>query len=234
MIMETFGSLVKEEQLKTVDSGIIPNTLVLENLEPFSGYYGASPSDRMPDAFFIVITQKESTEKILRLTQIIKDNTNLEFEGSPSRICVFNDTYYSIRLRGIKDYSILADIQNYYRDAGIKLMKKKAIDAPGIIQIKKIFPIEKLNDTLFKDVERDMYYLKINKQLTWSHFKSVTLKVKNNLHIKGFDAALAVIYASKVMDLIRIYGKDIDKDNLIEIQKKYDEYLAKSLYEIKQ
>lgn len=234
MIVETFGSLVKEEQLRTVDSGIIPNTLVLENLEPFPGYYGASPSDRMPDAFFIVITQKESTEKILRLTQIIKDNTNLEFEGSPGRICIYNDTYYSIRLRGITDYSKLAEIQNYYRDAGIKLMKRKEVDAPGIIQIKKIFPLKKLDENFYKDAVRDVYYLNINKQITWSHFKSVTQKVKNNLTINTFDAALAVIYASKVMDLIRIYGKDITPENLQEIRNKYDEFLAKSLYEIKQ
>lgn len=234
MILETFGSLVKEEQLRTVDSGIIPNTFVLENLEPFSGYYGASPSDRMPDSFFLVITEKESTEKILRLTQIIKNNSNLDFEGSPGKICIYNDTYYSIRLRGVTDYGNLAEIQNYYRDAGIKFMKKKTIDAPGIIQIKKIFLIEPLSDSIYKDAERDMYYLKINKQVIWSHFKSVTQKVKNNIHSKGFDAALAVIYSSEVMDLIRIYGKDINSESLDEIHKKFDEFLAKSLYEIKQ
>ena len=231
--METFGSLVKEELLKTVDSGIIPNTLVLENLEPFPGYYGALPSDRMPDAFFLVVTQKESTEKILRLTHIIKSNTNLDFEGSPGRICIYNDTYHSIRLRGITDYEKLAEIQNYYRDAGIKFMKKKKIDAPGIIQIKKIFPIELMEENIYKDVERNMFYLKIDKQITWSHFKSVTQKVKNNMHSVGFDGALAVVYTRDVMDLIRIYGKDIDINLLKEIHKKYIEFLSKSLYEIK-
>jgi hypothetical protein len=234
MIMETFGSLVKEEHLKNVESGIIPNTLVLENLEPFPGYYGATPSDRMPDAFFLVITQKESTEKILRLTHIIKNNSNIDFEGSPGRICIYNDIYHSIRLRGISDYSLLADIQNYYRDAGINFMKKKTINAPGIIQIKKIFPIEPFTDDIFKDKEHEMFYLKIDKQVSWSHFKSVTQKVKNNLQSAGFDAALAVIYTRKVMDLIRIYGKDINLESLTEIHKKYNDFLLKSIYEVKQ
>jgi hypothetical protein len=233
-MMETFGSLVKEEQLRSVESGIIPNTLVLENLEPFPGYYGALPSDRMPESFFLVITQKESTEKILRLTHIITKNTNIPFEGSPSRICIYNDTYHGIRLRGIKDYSKLAEIQNHFRDAGIKFMKKKTIDAPGIIQIKKIFPIEPLTDKILKDAERDMYYLRIDKQVTWSHFKSVTQKVKNNMQSAGFDAALAVIYTREVMDVIRIYGKNISKETLEEIHRKYEEYLAKSIYEVKQ
>lgn len=234
MIMETFGSLVKEEQLRTVESGIIPNTLVLENLEPFPGYYGALPSDRMPDSFFLVITQKESTEKILRLTHIITNNTNIEFEGSPARICIYNDTFYGIRLRGINDYSVLAEIQNHFRDAGINFMKKKKIDAPGTIQIKKIFPIEPLTEKIYKDAERDMYYLRIDKQVTWSHFKSVTVKVKNNMKGAGFDAALAVIYTRDVMDMIRIYSKDITKEVLEDIHAKYEEFLAKSLYEVKQ
>lgn len=234
MILETVGSIVKEEQLKTVESGIIPNTLVLENLEAFPGYYGAMPSDRMPDSFFIVITEKESTEKIFRLTQIIKNNTSIEFEGGPSRICINNDTYFSIRLRGISDYNKIAEIQSYYRDAGIALMKKKTIDAPGIIQIKKVFSIEEIKENLYKDTQREVYYLKINKQVTWSHFRSLTQKVKNNLNSKGFDAALAVIYAREVMDMIRIYGKDISAEGLNEIQFKYEEFLAKSLYEIKQ
>jgi len=232
--METFGSLVKEEQLKTVESGIIPNTLVLENLESFPGYYGAAPTDRMPDAFFLITTQKESTEKILRLTHIIKNNTNINIEGSPGRICINNDTYHSIRLRDISDYSMLSEIQNHYRDAGIKFMKKKHIDAPGIIQIKKIFPIEKIDDKIYKDIERDMFYLRIDKQCNWSHFKSVTTKVRNNMHSSGFDAALAVIYTRDVMDMIRIYSKDIDIETLKEIHNKYIEYLSKSLYEIKQ
>ncbi len=232
MIMETFGSLVKEEQLRTVEVGIIPNTLVLENLEPFPGYYGAQPTDRMPDSFFLVITQKESTEKILRLTHIIKNNTNINFEGSPGRICIYNDTYQSIRVRGIEDYTLLAGIQNYYRDAGISFMKKRKIDAPGIIQIKKIFPIEKVDNIVFKDIERDMYYLRIDKQVSWSHFKKVTSQVKNNLQLADFDAALAVVYTRDVMDLIRIYGKDIQMQTLHEIHRKYTEFLAKSIYEV--
>ena len=32
MVLETFGSIIKEEQLKTVERGILPNTFVLENL----------------------------------------------------------------------------------------------------------------------------------------------------------------------------------------------------------
>lgn len=77
-----------------------------------------------------------------------------------------------------------------------------------------------------------MYYLRIDKQVSWSHFKKVTGQVKNNLQSAGFDAALAVVYTREVMDLIRIYGKDIQIKTLHEIHRKYTEFLAKSIYEV--
>jgi hypothetical protein len=234
MIIETFGTLAKEENLRTVESGILPNTFVLENKESFPGYYGALPNDAMPDAFFLVMPQKEATVKILRVTSIIKLNSSIEFEGSPSRIIINNDIYNSIRIRGLTAYSQLAEIQSFYRDAGIKFTKKKKIDSLALIQIKKIFPIELIDENIYKDCEHEMFYLRINKQCSWSHFKSVTKKVKNNLQAIGFDAAIVVVYSRNVMDMIRIYAKDLDLDVLKEIQKKYNDYLSKSLYEIKQ
>ncbi len=227
MALETFGSLIKEENLKTVDDGIIPNTLVLENKDPFPGYYGAVPNDKVPDSFFLVMTKKESTEKILRLTHIIRKNSNIGFEGSPGKICIYNDTYYSIRIRGLSDFSKLWEIQNYYRDNGIQYVKKKKLDANAVIQIKKIFEVAEFKENILKDAVRDMYYLKINRQLTWSHFRTLTGQVKNNLKNASFDAALAVIYGTEVLDLIRIYAKDLTIEYLLEIHAKYNEFLHK-------
>lgn len=228
MALETFGSLIKEENLRTVSDGIIRNTLVLENKDPFPGYYGAVPTDKVPDSFFLVMPHKESTEKILRLTHIIRKNSSIDFEGSPAKICVFNDTYYGIRIRGLDSFNKLEEIQEYYRDNGIQYMKTKKIDAPAIIQIKKIFEVTGHSDKILKDTVRDMYYLIIDEQLTWSHFRTLTGKVKNNLKNATFDAALAVIYGSEVLDLIRIYSKDLTKEHLNEIHEKYIEFLDES------
>ncbi|MBN2485416.1 MAG: hypothetical protein JXB34_05555 [Bacteroidales bacterium] len=230
MILETFGSIIKEEQLQTVTQGIIPHTLVLENKDPFPGYYGAEPSDKVPDSFFLAMTQKESTEKILRLAHIVRRNSNIIFEGSPGCVCIYNDTYQVIRIRGLSDFSRLHEIQHYFRDSGIHFMKSKKIEAPGIIHIKKIFRVEALDDTMLKDSDRDMYYLKIEKQLTWSHFRSVTAQVKNNLPNASFDAALAIIYGSEVLDLVRIYSKNISIDYLREVHHKYNEIISRGIY----
>lgn len=229
MALETFGSIIKEEKLRTSKDGIIPNTLVLETQIPFPGYYGATPTDKVPDSYFLIMPKKESTEKILRLTHVIKKNSNISFQGSPSKICVNNDNFHGIRIRGLKDYKQLAEIQNYYRDNGINFRKIKEIDSPAIIQIKKIFSLEDFSDEILKDVHDHSYYLKINKQLNWSSFRTITLKIKNNSNSADYDAALAVIYGEEVLDTIRIYCKDITLPQLQEIHEKYNELIRKAI-----
>lgn len=230
MSLETFGSIIKEEQVKTFERGILANTFVLENLGYFPGYYGADlPIDREPDSLFLIMTQKESTEKILRITHNIKKQTGIEFEGTPASLCVYNNTFNAIRVRGLKNYDKVGEIQEFYRDAGILFMKSKNLDDSAIIQIKKVFRVHSLDDDIFKDEERDMYYLKVKHQLTWSHFKNVTKQVRNNIELSAFDAALAVIYGGEVLDLVRIYSESLNMDELKLIHDKYEEIIEKSL-----
>jgi len=230
MILETFGSIIKEEQVKTVERGILPNTFVLENLGSFPGYYGANlPSHEVPDSIFLIMTQKESTEKILRITHDIKKKSKIEFEGSPASLCVYNNDHNAIRLRYLKGFDHIAEIQEYYRDAGIVFSKLKRMEENAIIQIKKVFKVESITDKILKDEEQDMYYLKIDEQLTWSHFKNVTAQVRNNVQISAFDAALAVIYGAELLDLVRIYSTSLSTEELEKLHYKYEEIIAKSL-----
>jgi ribosome-interacting GTPase 1 len=230
MALETFGSIIKEENVKTVERGILPNTFVLENLGSFPGYYGAQiPINRNPDSIFLVLTKKESTEKILRITHDIKKKTKLLFEGTPASLCVHNTTYQTIRLRHLKEFDHIAEIQEYYRDYGISFAKTKKLEESSLIQVKKIFQLEWITDRILKDLEDDMYYLKINEQLNWSHFKKVTTQVRNNLHYSAYDAALAVIYGVEVLDLVRIYSTTFTREELETLHNKYDELIAQSL-----
>lgn len=229
MILETFGSLIKEEQVKTVEHDIVPNTLVLENLDAFPGYYGAHlPHDKVPDSFFLVMTRKESTEKILRIAQDIRKHSHIEFEGSPASISIFNNTYYSIRLRGLTDFSQLSVIQEYYRDAGISFAKRKSVDDRAVIHIRKVFRLENMTPVIYKGSEQYMYFLKIDRQLVWSHFKTITKQLRNNIDISAFDAALAVVYTSEVIDLVRIYTRTLTLEEMQRIHEKYIELIAKS------
>jgi len=230
MALETFGSIIKEENVKTVERGILPNTFVLENLGSFPGYYGANlPTHKNPDSIFLVMTQKESTEKILRITHDIKKKTKLEFEGTPASLCVRNTTYQTIRLRHFKAFENIAELQENFRDYGIHFAKSKKIEESAIIQIKKVFLLDWISDKILKDLEDDMYYLKINEQLNWSNFKKVTLQVRNNIKLSAFDAALAVIYGNDVHDLVRIYSTTLTREELDSLHDKYEEIIMKSL-----
>ena len=225
-MLEIFGTVAKEEVVNTVENFILPNSLVLENLEPFPGYHGENlPVDHGPDTFFLVTTEDYSSEKIFRLSDDIRSFTKYSFNGSPAKLCIGNDIYFAIRIRDLNSYDPLEEIQKCYLDAGIHFMKYKKINATALIELKKIFSLEPVNDTVFKDKESNMHYLKINRQLTWGRFKTLTRWVKNNLIDKNFDAALAVIYGKEVLDLIRIYDKHPTLERLSSIHQKYLEGL---------
>ncbi|MCK9207341.1 MAG: hypothetical protein M0P66_09545 [Salinivirgaceae bacterium] len=230
MIFETFGTVMKEENVKTIEHGILPNTFVLENLGMFPGYYGTHfPTQKVPDSIFLVLSQKVSTEKILRVTHDIKRKTKFEFEGTPASLTIYNNVYFSIRLRYLQSLNHLIEIQEHYRDAGFVFAKMKKLNETAVIHIKKVFHIESLTEKVLKDSEKDMYYLKIDEQLTWSHFKKLIAQVRNNVKLPAFDGALAVVYGTKVFDLIRIYSTGMNTEQLELLHDKVEELIAKSL-----
>ncbi len=228
-MIETIGTISKEEHIKTVEHYILSNSFVLQNLEPFSGYHGKNlPIDQKPDTFFLVTTEFYSMEKILRIADNIKQYTNFGFMASSGSIYIGNDSYPFIRIRGLPSYEPVEEIQRYFMDSGIKYQRGKRLDSIALIELKKIFNLEKLNEYMFKDQEDSMHYLDIGRQLTWGRFKSVSRWVKNNLDNSNFDAALAVVYANKVLDLVRIYAQNVKVSRLEEIRQKYIEGIRRT------
>lgn len=228
MIIETFGSTIKEESVKTFERDILENTLVLENEGRYPGYYGRNvPDDGMPDSLFFVITDKEPTEKILRMTHIINTEKSLFFDGTPSTIGIKNVVYNAIRVRGLTSFEQIAPLQVFYRELGINYMKPRNINETGIITVKKLFRINAIDNNIYRDSNPYKYYLKIDKYLDWETFKKLTIQVRSNVTTLAFDAALAVVYAAQVMDLIRVYTKELNIDELKHIHCKYNELIKK-------
>jgi hypothetical protein len=228
-MLEIYGTVAKEEHIKNVDHYILPNTFVVQNLEPYPGYHGENlPVDLAPDTFFLITSEAYSVERIFRLSHHIRTLTGYAFDGSLANLCVENEIFPAIRIRDLNSYELLQEIQKYYFDEGIQFQKRKSMDAVALIELKKIFQVEKINDSLFKDMNGIMHYIKIENQLTWSRFKVVTHWVKNNLDDRNFDAALIVMYGKEVYDLIRIYAKNILPDQLDKIRDKYFEAIKRS------
>ena len=228
-MLETFGSIIKEEQVVTIESGILPNTFVLENLGSFPGYYGANmaPHDK-PDTIFLVTRKRYPTEDIFRITHEIRKRTGIMFDGSSASININNNEYSAIRLRHLAGFENIVEIQRYFIEAGITFAKLKRIEGIAVIQIKKIFKVHSVVEKILKDEDEDMYYLKIDRQFSWTYFRSITTQVRNNISLPAFDAALAVIYGSEVLDLIRIYSTSLTVEELQKLHAKYVEIIKKS------
>jgi hypothetical protein len=228
-IIETMGSIAKVEKLMTLDSNILVNTLVLEEVEPFPGYHGANlPSGYNPTAVYLIIKKKLSSINIIRITQEIRKYFKHEFDGTAANICINNDVYNAIRLRNLEDIKILPELQKNYMYEGITFLKKKSINGEGIIELKKHFELEALGEGIYKDLEDPlMYYLRIPKHLSWQIFQEITTSIKHNLDNLNFDGALGSIYLKDIIDVVRIFAKDMELGDLSIIRQQYLEELRK-------
>jgi hypothetical protein len=228
-IIETMGSIAKVEKLATLDGNILENTLVLEEVEPFPGYHGANlPTGYNPTAVYLIIKNKYSSIKIIRITQEIRKYFKYDFDGTAANICINNDVYNAIRLRNLEDIKILPELQKNYMYEGIKFPKKKSIKGEGIIELKKHFELEALGEGIYKDLEDPlMYYLRIPKHLSWQIFFEITTSIKHNLDNLNFDGALGSIYLKDIIDVVRIFAKDMGLDDLSMIRQQYLDELRK-------
>jgi hypothetical protein len=225
--IESLGNIIKEETLQSVTFNVIQNTLVLENCEPFPGYHGENlPFESAPETVFLMTPKVCHTETIFRLSSQICKYHNLSFDACPVEITIFNNLYYGIRIRGLKSYTVIADIQGCYMDQGFTFLKYKKIRSSGLIKVEKIFRLEKIDDQIYKDQEDTLtYYLKIPYEFNWNLFKKVTANIKNNLENRNFDAAIGFVYLKEIMDFVRIYAAT-DVSRLKIIRKKYLEEIA--------
>jgi hypothetical protein len=227
-IIETLGGLAKEEKLKTLADHIMPNTFVLETEEPFPGYHGANlPSEAKPISAFLITRTKYSPEKILRVAQNIHKYFPHQFDAVPGKICIQNDTLPCIRIRGFNNYEMIGDLQKCFFSEGIEFAKKRIVFADAVIQLKKHFTIEEIEEEIYRDMdEHSTYYFRIPKQISWQLFLKVTQIVRNNTSA-NFDGAKAAIYCKDILDVVRIYAQGITIETLRELKARYTQELKK-------
>jgi hypothetical protein len=228
-IIETIGGLAKEESLVTVVNHIIPNSFVLETLEPYPGYHGSDiPSEVKPASVFLITKRKYSTEKILRIAHKIKKYFSQTFDAVPGTICMQNETVPCIRIRDLNNYELIGELQKSFVSEGIVFAKKRNIRADAVIRLRKHFKIQEIEDGIYKDLsDPAMFYIRINCQLTWKMFMKMTAKIRNNVVNTNFDAALAAIYTKDILDVVRIYARNITIENLKQLKEKYYQEIEK-------
>jgi len=227
VIIETIGTIEKKEILTSVGF----DELVLESLDPFPGYHGTSVPDKvMPGALFLITRSKYSEEKIIRITQKVKKEKKLKFDGSPGLVTFYNMLNPCIRLKDVKTYDDVKNILDAYKAEGIEFMSNRKIEPyAGIMKIKKYFLVEAVTHCTFTDVENEaMFYFTIPTQLRWNHFEKMTLEIKRNLDNANFDAALGSFYRKDgIIDVIRIYDEHCTLEKLDALRLKYAQAIKK-------
>lgn len=223
------GCSVKEETLQTVDHYVLENTLVLENIEPFPGYHGENlPTGTKPESLFLITDKTYPVETIFRASQHLCCYPDVPIDACPVEIGISNSKYSGIRIRGLDNYSLISEIQGCFIEKKIGFMKKKKINAPGLMRIIKIFSMEKLDNHIFGDLEdNNTFYLDIPYHFNWDRFRNITMHVKNNLDNSNFDCALGFIYQKEMKEFVRVYIQNTEVIRLKLIREKYLEEIVK-------
>jgi hypothetical protein len=96
------------------------------------------------------------------------------------------------------------------------------------MRITKIFSVEMLDNHIFRDLEdNNTFYLMIPYHFNWKTFKTVTMKIKNNLDNSNFDCASGFIYRKDMLEFVRVYARNPELERLRLIRQKYVEEVAK-------
>ncbi len=218
----TTGSIIKQEIVKTLDVNILPNTLVMEIMEPFPGYHGANlPTDSLPRSVFLATTKLHSDEDVLRITERINKSANTHFIANPAVVNIYSDQIPSIRLWGVEGYDFIPELQEGYKTEGIEFRKKRNLKDVALLKINKSFHIEEIEEGVYRDVGTPkMYYVQIP-YISWNLFEEITKYLKNNIDNKNFDVAQGLFFLDKVVDVVRVYGQEVSIDYLKALRDKY-------------
>jgi len=230
--IETIGYIKKEEKLSDITNNIIPNTLVLESSHPYPGYHGENlPENPCPRSLFLIVEKKYSFEDIARITKRIKANFKYDFNISYGNIFFKTATYECIRIKYLKSFTFLPELQNLLKEEGIIFTKHKKLEDNGIIVINKTFSLTEIESQLYQDNDESLkYYFELPRLLTWDEFKHLTAFVKNNIDVSNFDAACGIFYRTNgIKDMVRLYICEGGIQKVKKIQKLYFENINRKL-----
>jgi len=223
---ETSGYTQKEEQIHPIDQHVIKGSFVVENNQPFPGYYGLIMKEsNVPRSIFFITTEKYSWESILRATEEVNKRYKSNLNGAAAEIVIGKKTYYGIRVKGIQTFEAIINFQEAYQELGFKMERAKRFNAdiPVLIKVKKFFHIHPIADGIYSDdTNKNMYYILTESHLAWEDFRKVVMYVKNNMEDKNYDIVSGVFYMKGgVFDMLRILKPGTSTETLQEIQAKY-------------
>ena len=202
----------------------------MESSQSFPGYHGANlPDKSTPRSIFLIVSKQYTFEEVARITKKIKQNFKYDFNASVGNIYFKTTSYSCIRIKYLKSFTFLPELQNLYQNEGIKFARQKTINSPALIVINKHFYVEETDQGVYSDLEEESkFYIELPEDLSWDVFKEFTYNIKNNIDNSNFDAALGVFYRKHgIVEVVRLYINESDTDQIKVIQKYYTDLIEK-------
>ncbi len=225
-IIERFGELIKEEPLSSISGDLIlPETVVFESVSPFFGYYNDAPLSEKKPYLYFVLSECHSFNQVGRAVLSIRKTLSHPLYADLGNISMNNETLPVIRIKGIEKFCRIRHLQSKFMEAGINLKKthKNIAEEMAIINLQKFLRLEKVGEGLYFDCdETSKGYFVIPEFLKWEQFKSLTTEAKYETSILYFDAAQAFVFEpDRIIELVRIYRKDLEVEKLAAVRDRY-------------
>ncbi len=223
-----FARITKEEQISNLEHDIIPNTFVLEMSKPFPAYYGGNflTSNSEPGSILLVLKEEMDFEDFFRAVKRIQEYCSHEFDAALAKVYVYNLELSAIRIRDVKAFSHIKEIQSAFMNEKIEMAKPRNINTKALIKISKFISIGEDGDGIFLDgVKSHFSYFQVPYKVSWKQFEKITDNVRHNTDAKAYDVAKGVFYTKDGMiDFIRVFTEKITPEELKNIQSKFLKY----------
>ncbi len=224
-IISCYSELIKEEPLSTLDKDLtISDSCVLESTSPFFGYYHDAPMSEPDPYIYCVLDQHYTYGDIARIRNMINAQRKQPLDVAVGSLTIMNKTCPVIRIKDINHYRI-KEIQELFKSEGVMFKKRQRVinEQMTVIRLTKFLHLMPQGNGLYLDAEDDTKgYFEMPKYIDWEAFKTLTDEARYETTILYFDAAQAAIYSNEsTTDLVRIYKKYIDTNQLRAIRDRY-------------
>lgn len=224
-VSSLFMRITKEESISTLTHDTVKNTLVLSISEPFPGYYGQNfvMSSTSPGTVLFVLAEEADFENFFRKNHKIQQYCEYDFDATLAMVYFNNQKLPAIRIKDVKEFAFLREIQQDFMDEGFKMRKAKKINTKAIIKISKFGLIKKHTEGIYVDDEDENFkYIEIPFKINWQLFAKMTYQIKQNISTVTFDAAKGVFYTKdRMIDYVRVYSKNISDKDIELLRAKY-------------
>ena len=165
----------------------------------------------------------------MRFTQKINKQYILDLSGAKCEVKIGSRKINGVRVKGIKRYPEIEQIQQYYKDEGFEFARsEKFSETDSLIRVNRFFNIEELENGIFKSAdEENVYYAVVPSFMTWEEFRKYTFEIKNNISVRNYDIAKGIFYLDGgITEMLRIVKPNATVDFIKTIQKKYIDKLS--------